>query len=312
MPSNTSGRVGYFGPAGTFTHQALQALRGVDQDQVPYPTVGAGLSAVRTGEIETIMVPIENSVEGGVSATLDNLALSDPPLMITGEIVQPVRFGLYGRPGAQRHPGMRILTHPHAAAQCRAWLATNYPDAEVTEGPSTAGAASEVANPNSVWDAAICAPLAGQLYGLTALATEIADNAEAVTRFVTVTRLGRPPAASGNDKTTLVLFQRDDHPGGLTEILSQFASRGVNLCRLESRPTKALLGDYCFSVDVEGHVADAQLGDALMGLHRVCRNVIFLGSYPRADGTDSHHPGSSNAAYTEAQQWLSQLRASNG
>ena len=202
-----------------------------------------------------------------------------------------------------------VLTHPHAAAQCRDWLATHLPRATVTEGGSTAAAAAEVAEPGSAFDAAVCARVAGELYGLTAAATGIADNEAAVTRFVLISRPGPVGPPTGADKTTLVLFMREDHPGALLEILEQFASRGVNLSRIESRPTKRTLGDYCFSVDAEGHVSDARLAEALMGLHRTCAGVVFLGSYPRADRAEvSVRLGTSNQDYAEALAWLERLR----
>jgi prephenate dehydratase len=151
--------------------------------------------------------------------------------------------------------------------------------------------------------------VAGELYGLTAVASDIADNPDAVTRFVLVSRPGPVGAPTGADKTTLVLFMRQDHPGALLEILEQFASRGVNLCRIESRPTKRTLGDYCFSVDAEGHIGDARLAEAMMGLHRTCAEVVFLGSYPRADRVQPLvPPGTANADYAAAASWLSRLK----
>jgi prephenate dehydratase len=224
-------------------------------------------------------------------------------------VVLPVQFSLYGRPGTRLDDVHHILTHPHAAAQCRDWLALNLPDALVTEGGSTAAAAAEVADPQSRFDAAICAPVAGELHGLSLLADGIADNPDAVTRFVVVSKPGQVGPATGADKTTMVLFMRENHPGALLEILEQFASRGVNLCRIESRPTKKILGDYCFSVDAEGHIDDARLAEALMGLHRICADVVFLGSYPRADRVEPIiQTGTSNADYAAAATWLKRLR----
>jgi len=276
-------------------------------EAVPYPTVGFALDAVRGGEVTAVVVPIENSVEGGVTATLDNLAYGDP-LVITRELLLPVQFSLYARPGTKLGNVGHVLTHPHAAAQCRDWLAVNLPAAVVTEGGSTAGAAAEVADPASRFDAAICARVAGEMFGLWALAEDIADNPDAVTRFVVVSRPGPVPPATGADKTTMAVFMREDHPGALLEILEQFASRGVNLCRIESRPTKRTLGDYCFSIDAEGHITDARLAEALMGLHRTCADVIFLGSYPRADQAEPDiRPGTSNADYAAATSWLRKL-----
>jgi len=299
---------GYYGPVGTFTHQALLTLPALPDEPTPYATVGLALQAVRNGDVAAALVPIENSVEGGVSATLDNLTYGEP-LRIVREVLLPVQFTLFARNGTKLHDVRRVLTHPHAAAQCRDWLACNLPRAIITEGGSTAAAAAEVADPRSRFDAAICARVAGELNGLIPLAAGIADNPDAITRFVLVSRPGSVGPATGADKTTMVLFMRDDHPGALLEILEQFASRGVNLCRIESRPTKKSLGDYCFSVDAEGHIDDARMAEAMMGLHRVCRDVVFLGSYPRADLTESiiRH-GTSNEEYAAAATWLRRLR----
>jgi prephenate dehydratase len=299
---------GYFGPAGTFSHQALLTFPTLESEPIPYATVGQALDAVRAGEVAGALVPIENSVEGGVTATLDNLTYGER-LVIIREVLLPVQFALFGRPGSRFDQVRNVLTHPHAAAQCRDWLAINLPQALVTESGSTAGAAEEVANPDSRFDAAICAKIAGEKFGLEPLADQIADNPDAVTRFVLVTKPGHVGPPTGADKTTMVLFMREDHPGALLEILEQFASRGVNLCRIESRPTKRTLGDYCFSIDAEGHITDARLAEAMMGLHRICADVVFLGSYPRADGTEPHiQPGTSNADYSAAAAWLQQLQ----
>ena len=299
--------LGYFGPAGTFTHQALLTL-GADAELQPYPSVVATLNAVRTGEVEAALVPIENSLEGGVSATLDNLS-AEPRLQIVREVLLPVQFGLFGRPGAQLADVRTVVTHPHAAAQVRLWLAANLPDAVVTEQGSTAGAAAEVSNPESRFDAAVCARVAGDMYGLEALATDIADNASAVTRFVLVSLPGEVAPPTGADKTTLVVHPRVDRPGGLLDILEQFVARGVNLTRLESRPMKTMLGEYTFSIDAEGHLFDERMAETLVGLRRTCRDVIFLGSYPRADATEpTIGAGASDEDYRKARAWLEGLR----
>ncbi len=297
--------LGYFGPPGTFTHQALLTFS--SEPAAPFPTVARALDAVRTGEVEAALVPIENSVEGGVSATLDSLS-NGHRLMIVREVLLPVQFGLYARPGATLADVRRVLTHPHAAAQVREWLATNLPEMIVTEGGSTAAAAQEVADPQSSYDAAICAAVAAQLYGLVPLVGDIADNPDAVTRFVLVSRPSAPPQPTGADKTTLVAYMKADHPGGLMEILEQFAGRGVNLCRIESRPTKTALGDYCFSIDAEGHLRDPRLTEAMLGLHRICRAVVFLGSYPRADGVRPNvAAGFTDEDFAEAKAWFGSL-----
>ncbi|MEL4503436.1 prephenate dehydratase [Luteococcus sp. H138] len=298
--------LGYFGPAGTFTHQALLSVS--SEEAHPYPTVAAALDAVRAGEVTAALVPIENSVEGGVSATLDNLAAGDR-LMIIREVLLPVQFGLYVRPGTGLADVRQILTHPHAYNQTRDWVASNCPQAQVTEGGSTAAAAAEVADPQSRHDAAICAAVAGEMYGLVAAATAIADNEAAVTRFVLVAKQGPPTERTGADRTTLVAYMRENHPGALQEILDQFSVRGVNLSRIESRPTKTTLGNYCFSIDAEGHLLDSRMADALVGLHRICKKVVFLGSYARADRVKPRVPaGSTDADYAEAMTWLETLR----
>lgn len=298
--------LGYLGPAGTFTHQALLSL--TDEEAKPYPSVISALAAVASGELDAALVPIENSVEGGVSATIDLLA-SNGALVIVTEVLLPVQFELLVRPGTRLGDVRAVLTHSHAAAQCRQWLADNVPQAIVTEGGSTAGAAQEVSDPGSRYDAAVSAKIAGQLYGLESVASEIADNASAVTRFVLVAPAGSVPERTGADKTTLAAYMREDHPGALLEILEQFAVRGVNLCRIESRPTRTALGSYYFSIDAEGHIRDARLAEALMGLHRVCKEVVFLGSYRRADGLPpTVPPGSSDDDFVSSARWLAMLR----
>jgi prephenate dehydratase len=310
VPGVPPASYGYFGPEGTFTHQALLTLPAQRGVPIAYATVAQALDGVREGEVTAALVPIENSVEGGVTATLDNLTYGDP-LVITREVLLPVQFTLFVRPGTVLEDVRNVLTHPHAAAQCRDWLAANVPSAVVTEGGSTAGAAAEVADPRSRFDAAVCASIAGEMYRLAPAAVGIADNPDAVTRFVLVSRPGPVGSATGADKTTMVLFMYEDHPGALLEILEQFASRGVNLCRIESRPTKRTLGDYCFSVDAEGHVNDARLAEAMMGLHRICADVVFLGSYPRADRAEPLiRRGTSNSDYASASAWLTRLRQS--
>jgi prephenate dehydratase len=302
-------RLTYLGPAGTFTEAALLRLPGADAAAaVPSPTVSAALDAVRSGSADGAVVPLENSVEGSVSTTLDELAAGEP-LQVVAEVLLPVVFALLARPGAVLDDVRRVGSHPHAQAQCRRWLAAHLPAARVLPASSTAAAAALVAEGDSSYDAAVAAPLAAQRYGLATLAEDIGDNPGAVTRFVLVTRPGPPPAPTGADKTTLVLFERDDHPGALLEMLTEFSVRGVNLTRLESRPTGGGLGRYCFSVDCEGHVRDARVGEALAGLHRVCAEVRYLGSYPRADaGGPTVRAGTTDADFAAADAWLRRLR----
>jgi prephenate dehydratase len=270
--------------------------------------VTLALDAVRNGEADGAVVPIENSVEGSVPVTLDELATGEP-LMITREMTVPIAFSLLARPGTAREDIKVLATHPHAAAQTRRWAALHLPHVEIVHASSTAAAAAAVADPASTWDAAIAAPLAADHYRLAVLAEGIGDNPDAITRFVLVSRPGVPAPRSGRDKTSLVAFMRDDHPGALMEILEQLTMRGVNMTRIESRPTGAALGNYCFSIDCEGHIDDARVGEALMGLHRVCADVRFLGSYERHDGiAPTVRFGTSDAEFQEATTWLARLR----
>ncbi len=301
---------GFFGPEGTFTHQALIALlttRSEDTQICPYATVQRALDAVRIGEVKSAVVPIENSVEGGVSATLDYLALPASPLRIMAEVVIPVSFDLLVRPGTSIDQIHSVISHPHAIAQVRGWLSDHLPHVSIVEKGSTAAGAAEVAK-NSTYDAAIAAPIAAELYGLVPLARQINDSAVAQTRFVEVTNSDSVVEPTGCDKTTFVAYLRQDRSGALLDILSQLAVHGVNLCRIESRPTKTTLGHYCFSIDAEGHIADARLAQSLIGLKRICKDVVFLGSYPRADGIAPSIPdGYTNSDYESARQWCDQI-----
>ena len=309
MPGVPPARYAYLGPEGTFTEQALRSLPAAGKAELqPCPTVTVALDSVRNGEADGAVVPIENSVEGSVPVTLDELATGEP-LMITREMTVPIAFSLLARPGTKPDDIRRVATHPHAAAQTRRWVALHLPKAQLAHTTSTAQAAFMLTRDDADWEAAISAPVAAEHYRLATLAEGIADNPDALTRFVLVSRPGSPPPPTGRDKTSLVAFMRDDHPGALMEILEQLTMRGVNLTRIESRPTGAVLGDYCFSIDCEGHVEDARVGEALMGLRRVCADVRFLGSYERHDGVaPTIRPGTSDREFLDAAAWLARLR----
>jgi prephenate dehydratase len=309
VPGVPPARYAYLGPEGTFTEQALRSLPAAAKaDLQPCSTVTVALDAVRGGEAGGAVVPIENSVEGSVPVTLDELATGEP-LQITREMTVPIAFSLLARPGVGREDVRRIATHPHAAAQTRRWCALHLPDAEVVHTTSTAYAAFMLTQPDAGWQAAISAPVAAEHYRLATLASGIGDNPDALTRFVLVSRPGPPPPPTGRDKTSIVAFMREDHPGALLEILDQLTVRGVNMTRIESRPTGAALGNYCFSIDCEGHVEDARVGEALMGLRRDCADVRFLGSYERHDGVAPDiRVGTSDREFLDAAAWLARLR----
>jgi prephenate dehydratase len=305
-------RYAYLGPAGTFTETALLQLPGAAGARLlPLPSVDAALDAVRAGEADAAMLPIENSVEGGVTATLDALAQGEL-LLVVAEQVVPVTFQLVARPGLSLEDVTRVATHPQGLAQCRGWLHANLPKVALVPALSTAAAAAGLLEPDCGYDAALCAPIAAARYGLPVLVENVGDNPNAVTRFVLVSRPGPMPAPTGADKSTLVAYLSDDHPGALLELLEQFAVRGVNLTRLESRPTGELLGRYCMSIDADGHVAEERMAEALKGLHRVCSAVRFLGSYPRADGErTSVRPETADGAFAAADEWLASVRNGN-
>lgn len=297
----------YLGPEGTFTEAALRTLpEAAAATLLPHSSVVAVVDAVRAGRVDAGAVPLENSVEGSVASTLDELA-GGQPLVIIREIFLPVGFSLLARPGTGTDAVKSVATHPHAEAQTRRWLRANLPDAEVALTASTAAAAASVAQ--GEYDAAVSAPIAARHYGLVELATDIQDNDGATTRFVVLAPPCPPPPASGNDKTTLVAFIRDDHTGALLEVLTEFAVRGISLTRIESRPTKERLGRYCFSLDCEGSIRDERVGAALAALHRICADVRYLGSYPRADGEPKPLPDSvSDTAFGRARDWLRRTR----
>ncbi|CAB4658731.1 MAG: prephenate dehydratase [Actinobacteria bacterium] len=266
----------YLGPAGTFTEAALQKISQPQDLLLPYANVTATLDAVRKGEAEFALVPIENSVEGVVARTLDELATGDP-LVIAGEVTIPVTFSLMTR--NEKIDIESIATHPHAESQCRAYIAKNYPKAEIIPTASTAAAAEALVS--GLYDAAIAAPVAAQRYGLKILANDIGDTPGAVTRFVLVTKPGQLGTSTGHDRTSLAVFIAIDHAGALLEILTEFKKQEVNLTFIQSRPTGLELGHYHFIIDVEGHIQDAPVANALAGLKIICQDIRFLGSYPR-------------------------------
>ena len=302
-------RYAFLGPAGSFAHAAARQLAADDPvapELVPHAGVTQAIDAVHDGTVDAAVVPLESSVEGAVPATLDALT-TDRPLVILAETFLPVVFDLVARPGAGLDTVHSIATHPHAEAQVRRYLLTALPDAELTPVSSTAAGAQAVAAGR--FDAAVAPAGCAELYRLEVLAHDIADRPGAITRFVLLSRPQPAPPPSGNDRTTLVAYPRENHVGALLQLLTEFAARGVNLTRIESRPTKGQLGEYCFSIDCEGHLADARIADALTALHRVCSAVRYLGSYPRRDGSQSALPlGARDADFAAASAWLAGLR----
>jgi prephenate dehydratase len=309
MPGAPPLRYAYLGPEGTFTEAALRTIPAAAAAELqPCRSVSAALDAVRRGDADAALVPLENSVGGGVASTIDELSTGEL-LHITREVLLDVGFALAVRPGTDRSSLKRVAAHPQAEAQCRRWIADHLPDVEIVASASNAEAAAAVAVPTSTLDGAITSALAAHRYGLAVVEDDIHDHAGAVTRFVLVGPPSLPGPPTGMDKTSLVAFIGEDHPGALLEVLTEFAVRGINLTWIESRPTGGGLGRYCFSIDCEGHVVDARVGEALMGLRRICTDVRFLGSYPRADGSrPTVRKGTSDGDFHDAAAWLARVR----
>ncbi|SDP76199.1 prephenate dehydratase [Lentzea jiangxiensis] len=289
-------RIAYFGPQGTFTEQA--AVR-FGADLVPVETIQLAIASVRKGETEFACVPIENSVEGAVPATLDAL-VRDEPVVAVAETVLDVRFSVLVRPGTTEI--RTIASHPHALAQVREWIAAELPGVTSIATSSTAAAAAAVER--GEFDAAVTAPVAVNHYALQEYATDVLDVADARTRFLLFRQPGALPEPTGADRTSVVVTT-PDRMGVLSELLTELALRGINLTGLESRPTKGKLGEYRFYIDVEGHIAEPRIGDALAALHRHSREIRFLGSFPKADQrpVEAH-----NDEFAAAATWVDAVR----
>lgn len=302
-------RIAYFGPSGTFTEMALARLESGDVltavtsagpvDRVSCASPPAAIELVRAGEVDGAVVPIESSVEGGVSPTLDALA-SGERLQIVAETEFDVAFSILARAGVSDLAQVAtVRAYPVAAGQVRQWLAAHCPNAVIEPASSNAGAAEDVAA--GIADAAVSTALAGTLFGLKSLADEVADVRGARTRFVLVTRPQSVPPRTGNDRTSMVL-EPHNVAGSLVAVLSEFAVRGIDLTRIESRPTRTDFGSYRFFVDCVGHINDVLVAEAFRALHRKSR-VRFLGSWPATTPT-----GPSPESDESARRWVEQMR----
>jgi prephenate dehydratase len=302
----------YLGPAGTFTEAALaQVPQAVGQTWHPVNNVGQALDDVVTGRSIAAMIAIENTVEGGVSASQDALA-TIPNLRIIGEYLVHVNFVLVARPGTTLADVKVVNAHPVAYSQTHLWLDSTLPNHEHIPATSNVAAAASLFD-NDLADAAIAPPTITNHHDLTVLAENIGDNPSAQTRFVLVGRSTQLPAPTGSDKTSIIAELPDNTAGRLLEMLEQFATRGVNMSLLESRPIGDELGRYRFVIDLDGHIKDERVADALLGLKRFSPKVIFLGSYPRADKLQiSVTPRYDNQAFQDARAWLDSLERPDG
>jgi prephenate dehydratase len=308
-PRNGFRRVGFLGPFGTFTEQAVKSQVDLGAcELVPFRSVPDVLDAVDRGQVDVGVVPIENSIEGTVNFTQDALAF-DYDLLIQREIVLDIEHCLLAAPGTRLGDVRIVYSIPVATAQCHRFLRESLPEADILAANSTADAARLSGTSSAAGTAAVAPRNAADLYGLEVIASDIADHRGNQTRFVVIGR-GHVPAPTGHDMTGIIVYQRADEPGSLISILQEFAARRVNITNLLSRPTKAGgLGDYCFVMYLEGHIADELVADALRALHAKQGGVKFLGSYP-AHGEHSRSAREhADVRWKMADDWIDDIRS---
>ncbi len=307
-PATLPSTVAFLGPLGTFTEEALLTQEDYASAALePMGTIGDVLEAVGSGRADIGFVPIENAIDGVVRDTLDAL-IFDVDLFIQREVVLDVRLHLMAPRGASLRDVRRIVSYPVALAQCRRFFAEQLPAVEALAANSTADAARQLGEHPDRHTAAIAPRLAADLYGLQILAEDVEDFGGNQTRFVAVSSAGIP-SPTGHDRTSIVCFQDTDRPGNLHGILGQFAARSINLTRLESRPTKQGLGEYCFAIDLAGHVADEVVADCLRDLRANLTDVKFLGSYPAGGRHAPQRRQEADEAWRSADAWLARLRS---
>ncbi len=301
-------RIAYLGPEGTFTQAALLEIAaaglvpGHDDggaQPLPVDSTPAALDAVRTGAAEFACVPIENSIDGSLAPTLDSLAIGSP-LQVFAETTLDVAFSIVVKPGVGAADVRTLAAFPVAAAQVRQWLTAHLPNVELHPAYSNADAARQVAEGQV--DAAVTSPLAAAHWALQSLADGVVDESNARTRFLLIGVPGPPPPRTGTDRTSAVL-RIANVPGALLDALTEFGMRGIDLTRIESRPTRTGLGTYMFFIDCVGHIADDAVAEALKALHRRCADVRYLGSWPTGQTYAAQPPPADEAAI-----WLQQLR----
>ena len=287
--------VAFLGPAGTFTEQALHTQSDLTQGRLePVASIPEVLHSVAEGHADLGFVPIENAIEGTVN-------------LIRREVVIGINLNLLAPAGVRLGDITRVVSIPVATAQCWKYLHDHLPGVRIDAANSTAEAAEHIARDADGHSAAIAPARSAEVYSLAILAADIEDHPENKTRFVAVARDG-VPAPSGHDKTSIVVFQRADVPGSLLAILQEFAARSINLTKLESRPTKVSLGDYCFIIDLDGHIDDELVADALRAIHAKQAQVKFLGSYPAAGEHGAAVREEVQTSWRLADEWISRLR----
>jgi prephenate dehydratase len=275
-------RVGYLGPAGTYSEEALRVSAPGPVEEIPYPTIYDTVMAVHDGEVERAVVPIENSLEGAVSVTIDTLALDATDVRIVAEVVHPIHHCVVAASQLDLAEVKRVVSHPQATAQCRRFLRERLAGAEVIVAPSTAEAVQSVRDASEP-TVALGSRLAAELYGCEVLVADVEDHPDNVTRFVWLA--AADAAGDSGSKTSLVFWGGDDEsPGWLVHALQELAERGVNLTRIESRPRRTSLGHYMFFIDLEGGADEPAVAAALDALRARVEVLRVLGSYTSASG----------------------------
>jgi prephenate dehydratase len=273
-------RVAYLGPEGSFSEEAARQ-HFVEAEFVGFPDIPAAIAAVSHRLVDSAIVPIENSIEGSINVTLDHLLHSDSPPPMVAELNLPVRHHLVARPGTGLSQVERVVSIPAAVAQCREFLQQQLPQVQVLAALSTSAAVQSLVHSSNI--AAIGNRRAAQLYGMQIVAEDIQDSSDNVTRFVVLNR--HAAASTGRDKTSIALVLAADRPGSLMALLTEFADRGINLSKIESRPTRTGMGKYFFLIDLEGHHSDPTVAAALEAAKEPSDRILMLGSYPVAPAT---------------------------
>jgi len=274
-------RAAYLGPAGTHSEEALRASAPPDVEAIPFPTIYDAVMAVQEGRVDRAVVPIENALEGSVAVTLDTLTVEADRVRIAAEVVHPIHHCVVAREEIALADVKRIVSHPQATAQCARFLRAHLPDAEHVSAPSTADAVLTVCRAGDA-SVALGSRLAAELYECHVLAADVEDHPDNVTRFVWLAPADEVGEAGGGAKTSIVFWGLSDSPGALVEVLQEFASRGVNLSKIESRPRKQGLGRYIFFADLEGAETDPPIADALAAVGGAVETLRVLGCYPAA------------------------------
>ncbi len=306
MRDFSNSTIAYLGPRGTFTEEALRSQSDLAAAQlIPFPSFSAVMEAVDQRKVDYAFVAIENSIEGTVSATIDPL-IFDYELFVLREVILDIHLDLMAKPQTQMDQIRKVLSYPHALAQCRAFISDSLPNADVVATNSTSDAAKTVADSSDPTLAALAPSVSAELYNLKILKEHVEDHPGNQTRFFLLNKDHLAPR-TGHDKTTVVCFQLSDRPGSLISILAQFSARNINLTKLESRPSKAALGQYCFVIDLEGHIEDPIVADTLAELHRSLPEIKLIGSYPVAATHNPEKAGDLKERSAKAETWLGDL-----